>query len=62
MLPAAGAATVIAAAAAGVLVGADVLPAKQVGLGVAAGLVLDLVVLRALLVPALGRLLQRARL
>jgi RND superfamily putative drug exporter len=62
LLPAAGAATAVTAAAAGVLVGADVLPVKQVGLGIAAGLVLDLVLLRALLIPALGRLLQRARL
>ena len=61
LLPPAGAATAIAAAAAAVLVGADVLPVKQAGLGIAVGLVLDLVVLRALLVPALGRLLQRAR-
>src|SRR5215218_3428731 len=48
----AGAATVIAAAAAAVLVGIDVLPVKQAGLGLAAGLVLDLVLLRVLLVPA----------
>jgi len=61
ILPPAGTATVIAAAAAGVLVGSDVLPVKQAGLALAAGLVLDLVALRVLLVPALGRLLQRAR-
>jgi putative drug exporter of the RND superfamily len=57
----AGAGTAIAAAAAAVLVGSDVLPAKEAGLGLAAGLVLDLVALRVLLVPALGRLLQRRR-
>ena len=55
----AGAGTAIAAAAAAVLVGSDVLPAKEAGLGLAAGLALDLVALRILLVPALGRLLQR---
>jgi RND superfamily putative drug exporter len=60
-LGAAGAGTAIAAAAAVVLVGSDVLPAKEAGLGLAAGLVLDLVALRLLLVPALGRLLQRRR-
>jgi trehalose monomycolate/heme transporter len=61
VLPPAGAATVIAAATAAVLVGTDVLPVKQAGPALAAGLVLDLVLLRVLLVPALGRLLQRAR-
>jgi RND superfamily putative drug exporter len=60
-LPSAGAATLIAAAAAGVLVGSDLVPAKEVGAGLAAGLVLDLVALRLLAAPALGRLLQRAR-
>jgi trehalose monomycolate/heme transporter len=61
MLPSAGAATLIAAAAAGVLVGSDLVPAKEVGAGLAAGLVLDLVGLRLLATPALGRLLQRTR-
>lgn len=61
VLAPAGAATVIAAAAAGVLVGSDVLPVKEAGVALAAGLVIDLVALRVLLVPGLGRLLQRAR-
>jgi uncharacterized membrane protein YdfJ with MMPL/SSD domain len=58
-LPAAGAATLIAAAAAGVLVGSDLVPAKEVGAGIATGLVLDLVGLRLLATPALARVLQR---
>lgn len=61
-LPAAGAATAIAAAASVVLVGSDVLPVKEAGIALAVGLVLDLVALRVLLVPGLGRLLQRSRL
>jgi uncharacterized membrane protein YdfJ with MMPL/SSD domain len=60
-LPATGASTAIAAAASVVLVGSDVLPVKEAGIALAAGLLLDLVALRVLLVPALGRLLQRAR-
>jgi uncharacterized membrane protein YdfJ with MMPL/SSD domain len=58
-LGAAGAGSAIAGAAAAVLVGSDVIPAKEIGLLLAAGLVLDLVALRVLLIPALGRLLQR---
>ena len=58
-LGAAAAASAIAAASAAVLVGSDVIPAKEIGLALAAGLVLDLVALRVLLIPALGRLLQR---
>jgi putative drug exporter of the RND superfamily len=57
-LGAMAAGSAIAAAAAAVLVGSDVMPAKEIGLALAAGLVLDLVALRVLLVPALGRLLQ----
>jgi putative drug exporter of the RND superfamily len=55
----AGAGSAIAAAAAAVLIGSDVIPAKEIGFMLAAGIVLDLVALRVLLVPALGRLLQR---
>jgi uncharacterized membrane protein YdfJ with MMPL/SSD domain len=58
-LQAAGAATLIAAAAAGVLVGSDLVPAKEVGAGVAVGLVLDLIALRLVATPALGRVLER---
>jgi RND superfamily putative drug exporter len=57
----AGAGSAIAAASAAVLVGSDVIPAKEIGFMLAAGIVLDLVALRVLLVPALGRLLQRRR-
>ena len=60
-LGAAAAGSAIAGAAAAVLVGSDVIPAKELGLGLATGLMLDLVALRVLLVPALGRLLQRRR-
>ena len=60
-LGAAGAGSAIAAASAVVLVGSDVIPAKEIGLVLATGLVLDLVALRVLLVPALGRLLQSRR-
>jgi len=60
-LPAMAASTAIAAAASVVLVGSDVLPVKEAGSALAVGLLLDLVALRVLLVPGLGRLLQRAR-
>jgi uncharacterized membrane protein YdfJ with MMPL/SSD domain len=52
------AATLIVAAATLVLVGADLVAAKELGLAVAAGLLLDLVLARALLMPALARLSQ----
>jgi uncharacterized membrane protein YdfJ with MMPL/SSD domain len=57
-LPAVTAATLIVAAATLVLVGADLVAAKELGLAVAAGLLLDLVLARALLMPALARLSQ----
>jgi putative drug exporter of the RND superfamily len=57
-LPGAAAATVVAAAATLVLAGAGLVAAKQFGTAVAAGLVLDLVLVRALLAPGLARLSQ----
>jgi len=57
-LPAAGAATVVAGAATAVLAGSDLVAAKELGVATAAGLALDLVLARALLVPALARLWQ----
>jgi trehalose monomycolate/heme transporter len=57
-LPAVTAATLIVAAATLVIVGADLVAAKELGLAVAAGLLLDLVLARALRVPALARLSQ----
>jgi uncharacterized membrane protein YdfJ with MMPL/SSD domain len=57
-LPAVTAATLIVAAATLVIVGADLVAAKELGLAVAAGLLLDLVLARALLMPALARLSQ----
>jgi len=61
LLAPAATATVIAAAASAVLVGSNVLPVKEAGIALAVALILDLVALRVLLVPALGRLLQRTR-
>jgi uncharacterized membrane protein YdfJ with MMPL/SSD domain len=60
-LQASGSATLIGGAAALVLVGSDLVAAKELGLGAAAGLVGDLVGLRVLLVPALDRLVGRIR-
>jgi uncharacterized membrane protein YdfJ with MMPL/SSD domain len=57
-LPAVTAATLIVATATLVLVGADLVAAKELGLAVAAGLLLDLVLARVLLMPALARLSQ----
>jgi uncharacterized membrane protein YdfJ with MMPL/SSD domain len=57
-LPGAAAATIIAAAATLVLAGAGLVAAKQFGTAVASGLILDLVLVRALLAPALARLSQ----
>jgi len=48
----------IVATATLVLVGADLVAAKELGLAVAAGLLLDLVLARVLLMPALARLSQ----
>jgi uncharacterized membrane protein YdfJ with MMPL/SSD domain len=59
-LPASGAASLIGATAALVLVGSDLVVAKEVGIGVAAGLALDFVGLRLLFIPALARLAGRA--
>jgi RND superfamily putative drug exporter len=57
-LTGAAVATLVAAAASFALVGSDVLIAKQFGLGTGAGLVVDLVLLRALLAPSLARITQ----
>jgi len=54
-LPAATVATVIGAAAAGVLAGSDLYPAREFGLAVAAGLTIDLLLLRVPLISALAR-------
>jgi RND superfamily putative drug exporter len=54
-VPAAVAAGVIGAAMAGVLVGVDLAPAREFGLAIAAGLLLDLVLLRLPIVAALAR-------
>ncbi len=54
-VPAAVAATLIAAAAAGVLAGSDLYPAREFGLAIAAGLLVDLVLLRVPLVAAVAR-------
>jgi RND superfamily putative drug exporter len=53
--PAAAAATVIAAAMAGVLAGSDLYPAREFGLAIAAGLLIDLALLRVPLVAAVAR-------
>lgn len=47
---------VIAAAFAGVWIGSDLLIAKEVGFGLAAGLLIDSLIVRPLLAPALARL------
>ena len=57
-LPGAAVATIVAAAATLVLAGAGLVAAKQFGTAVAVGLILDLVLVRALLAPALARLSQ----
>ncbi|MGH2988267.1 MAG: MMPL family transporter [Solirubrobacterales bacterium] len=57
-LPGVAASTAVLASATIVLAGADLLAAKQFGLATAAGLVLDLVLLRVLLAPGLARLSQ----
>jgi putative drug exporter of the RND superfamily len=57
-LPAAAAATLVAAAATIVLAGSDLAAAKELGIATAAGIVLDLVLCRTLLVPAVARLSQ----
>jgi uncharacterized membrane protein YdfJ with MMPL/SSD domain len=54
-LPAATAATVIVAAMAGVLAGADLDPARQFGFAIGAGVVLDLILMRVPLIAALAR-------
>ncbi|HSJ17416.1 MAG TPA: MMPL family transporter [Solirubrobacterales bacterium] len=55
-LDTAAAATVVAAVGAAVLLGSDLLAAQQLGLGVAAGVVFDVVLVRALVGPGLIRL------
>jgi len=55
-LEVAAAATVVVAVAAAVLLGSDLAPAQQLGLGVAAGVVLDLLLVRTLLAPGVTRL------
>jgi uncharacterized membrane protein YdfJ with MMPL/SSD domain len=54
-LPGAAAATLVVGAATIVLAGAELVAAKEFGLATTAGLILDLVLVRALLVPALAR-------
>jgi uncharacterized membrane protein YdfJ with MMPL/SSD domain len=54
-VPAALAATLIVAAMTIVLVGTDLYPAREFGLAIAAGLILDLTLLRVPLVAALAR-------
>jgi uncharacterized membrane protein YdfJ with MMPL/SSD domain len=54
-VPAAATATVIAAAMAGVLTGSDLDPARQFGFAVAAGVIVDLVLMRVPLIAALAR-------
>jgi len=56
-LPAAVAGTIVAAAAGAVLIGTDLLSAREFGLAVAAGLVLDLLLVRSPFVAAAARLL-----
>ena len=60
-VPGAAAATVIAAAACAVLAGSDLYPAREFGLAVAAGLVIDLLLVRVPLVAALARWAGRGR-
>jgi hypothetical protein len=57
-LSAVAASTAVLGAATIVLVGADLVAAKEFGLATAAGLVLDLILLRVLLAPGLARLSQ----
>jgi uncharacterized membrane protein YdfJ with MMPL/SSD domain len=54
-LPGAAAATLVAGAATIALVGAELVAAKEFGLAAAAGLILDLLLVRAVLAPALAR-------
>jgi RND superfamily putative drug exporter len=49
-------ASVLGIALAGVWLGSDLLPAQEIGLGLAAGLLADLVLVRLLIAPALARL------
>jgi hypothetical protein len=55
LVPAVIVASLIGAAATGVLAGASLYPAREFGLAVAAGLVIDLVLLRPALIAALAR-------
>jgi uncharacterized membrane protein YdfJ with MMPL/SSD domain len=55
VVPGAILATVIAAAATGVLAGADLYAAREFGLAVSVGLLIDLLVLRPPLIAALAR-------
>jgi uncharacterized membrane protein YdfJ with MMPL/SSD domain len=50
------AASVVGALVFGALAGSELLPAKELGLAVAAGLLLDLLLVRCVIVPALARL------
>ena len=52
----AGTATLLGVALAGVWLGSALLPAQEIGLGIAVGLLADLVVVRLLIAPALARL------
>jgi uncharacterized membrane protein YdfJ with MMPL/SSD domain len=54
-MPAALVATLVGAAAIGVLAGADLYPAREFGLAVAVGLLLDVLLIRTPLLAALAR-------
>jgi uncharacterized membrane protein YdfJ with MMPL/SSD domain len=54
-MPAALVATLVGAAATGVLAGADLYPAREFGLAVAVGLLLDVLLIRTPLLAALAR-------
>ena len=54
-MPAAILATLGVAAAAGALAGSDLYPAREFGLAVAAGLIIDLILVRVPLVAVLSR-------
>jgi RND superfamily putative drug exporter len=56
-LPAAAAASLVGLAAGAALAASGLIPLKELGLGVAAGLLLDLVLVRGFLAPSLARLI-----
>ena len=54
--PVGAAATLLGIALTGAWLGIDLLPAQEIGLGIAAGLLADLLLVRLLIAPALARL------